>query len=190
MLSIIFAALVIYLVIELGIGNLESQKVLEPVFAIQNQQNHFEQFWDAFYPNFTNPLSIFILQILIIIITARLFSYISNKIGQPSVIGEIFAGIFLGPSLLGSMFPEFSSFLFPIESLGNLKFLSQVGLILFMFVVGMELDLKVLRTKAHEAVVISHMSIVVPFMLGTGLAYFVSTQMTRSIIKIVRDSFI
>lgn len=172
-LSIIFAVLVIYLVIELGIGNLEGQKVLEPVFAIQNQQNHFEQFWDAFYPNLTNPLSIFILQILIIIITARLFSYISNKIGQPSVIGEIFAGIFLGPSLLGSIFPEFSSFLFPIESLGNLKFLSQVGLILFMFVVGMELDLKVLRTKAHEAVVISHMSIVVPFMLGTGLAYFV-----------------
>jgi Kef-type K+ transport system membrane component KefB len=70
-------------------------------------------------------------------------------------------------------FPEFSSVLFPVESLGNLKFLSQIGLILFMFVIGMELDLKVLKNKANEAVVISHASIVIPFTLGIGLAYFV-----------------
>ncbi len=162
-----------YLTILYGEFNLESQKVIEPVKTIQNQASHFQQFLDAFHPNFTNPLSIFILQILTIIIVARFFAYLSSKLGQPSVVGEIFAGIFLGPSILGMWHPEFSAFLFPVESLGNLKFLSQVGLILFMFVVGMELDLKVLRTKAHEAVVISHVSIIVPFMLGTGLAYFV-----------------
>lgn len=172
-ISITVAASVMYWIIQYGELNLESQKVSEPVIAVQNTASHFEQFLQAFHPNFTNPLSIFILQILTIIIVARFFAYLSNKIGQPSVIGEIFAGIFLGPSIVGFWFPEFSAFLFPVESLGNLKFLSQVGLILFMFVVGMELDLKVLRTKAHEAIVVSHVSIIVPFMLGTGLAYFI-----------------
>jgi Kef-type K+ transport system membrane component KefB len=70
-------------------------------------------------------------------------------------------------------FPGFSAALFPVESLGNLKFLSQIGLILFMFVIGMELDIKVLKNKASEAVVISHASIVIPFALGIGLSYFV-----------------
>ncbi len=172
-ISITVAASVMYWIIQYGELNLEGQKVSEPVIVVQNTASHFEQFLQAFHPNFTNPLSIFILQILTIIITARFFSYLSSKIGQPTVIGEMFAGIFLGPSIIGLWFPEFSGFLFLVESLGNLKFLSQVGLILFMFVVGMELDLKVLRTKAHEAVVVSHVSIIVPFMLGTGLAYFI-----------------
>jgi Kef-type K+ transport system membrane component KefB len=99
--------------------------------------------------------------------------WIFRKIGQPSVIGEIIAGIVLGPSLLGLYFPEFSVALFPVESLGNLQFLSQIGLILFMFIIGIELDLKVLQNRAKEAIVISHASIVIPFALGIGLAYFV-----------------
>ncbi|HKO77203.1 MAG TPA: cation:proton antiporter, partial [Flavobacterium sp.] len=99
--------------------------------------------------------------------------WVFRKIGQPSVIGEIIAGIVLGPSLLGLYFPEFSQTLFPVASLGNLQFLSQIGLILFMFVIGMELDLKVLQNRAKDAIVISHASIVIPFALGIGLAYFV-----------------
>jgi Kef-type K+ transport system membrane component KefB len=75
--------------------------------------------------------------------------------------------------LLGLYFPEFSLALFPVESLGNLQFLSQIGLILFMFIIGIELDLKVLQNRAKEAIVISHASIVIPFALGIGLAYFV-----------------
>ena len=89
------------------------------------------------------------------------------------MVGEIIAGIVLGPSLLGKYFPNFSSTLFPVESLTNLNFLSQLGLILFMFVIGIELDLKVLRNKAHDALVISHASIVVPFASGVALAYFI-----------------
>ncbi len=123
--------------------------------------------------NFQDPLAILLAQIITIIFVARFFGWIFKKIGQPTVIGEIIAGIVLGPSLLGMYFPEFSAILFPVESLGNLKFLSQIGLILFMFVIGMELDLKVLKNKANEAVVISHASIVIPFTLGIGLAYFV-----------------
>ena len=58
---------------------------------------------------------------------------------------KIIAGIALGPSLIGLYFPEFTAAIFPTESLGNLQFLSQIGLILFMYVIGMELDLKVLK---------------------------------------------
>jgi len=131
------------------------------------------QFLTALQHNLQHPLAILLLQIITIIIVARFFGWIFRKIGQPSVIGEIIAGIFLGPSLVGMYFPEFSKTLFPPESLGNLQFLSQIGLILFMYVIGMELDLKVLKNKAKEAVVISHASIVIPFALGMGLAYFV-----------------
>lgn len=94
------------------------------------------------------------------------------KIGQPSVVGEITAGILLGPSLLGLLFPEFSTFLFPEDSLRRLYVLSQVGLILFMFIIGMELDISVLRKKAQSAIIISHASIIFPYFLGVTLAYF------------------
>ncbi|HEY5747636.1 MAG TPA: cation:proton antiporter [Chryseolinea sp.] len=120
-----------------------------------------------------HPLAVLLGQIVTIILFARLFGWICKKLRQPSVVGEIIAGIVLGPSLLGMYFPEFSAALFPKESMGNIQFLSQIGLILFMFVVGMELDLKVLRNKAHEAVVVSHASIIIPFALGMGLAYFI-----------------
>ena len=86
------------------------------------------------------------------------------------------AGIVLGPSLVGTFFPEYSALLFPVESLGNLQFLSQIGLILFMFVIGMELDLKALKNKAKDAVIISHASIIIPFTLGIILAYFIYTR--------------
>ncbi|WP_395053047.1 cation:proton antiporter [Flavobacterium sp.] len=151
---------------------LESSDVVAPV----SNSNYFNQFLDSLTHNLKHPLAILLLQIITIIIVARLFGWIFRKIGQPSVIGEIIAGIFLGPSLVGMYFPEYSAMLFPTESLGNLQFLSQIGLILFMFVVGMELDLKVLKNKANDAVVISHASIVFPFALGIGLAYFVYNE--------------
>jgi Kef-type K+ transport system membrane component KefB len=133
----------------------------------------FVQFLDSLVHNLKHPLAILLLQIITIIIVARSFGWIFRKIGQPSVIGEIIAGIFLGPSVVGMYFPHYSALLFPAESLGNLQFLSQIGLILFMFVIGMELDLKVLKNKANDAVVISHASIVIPFALGMGLSFFI-----------------
>lgn len=135
--------------------------------------NHWNDFLHSMVENLQHPLAILLAQIVTIILVARLFGWFFRKIGQPSVIGEMIAGIVLGPSLVGMYFPEFSAALFPKESLGNLQFLSQIGLILFMFVIGMELDLKVLKNKAHESVVISHASIVIPFALGLTLAYFV-----------------
>ncbi len=138
-----------------------------------NQNSSWKNFTDSFTENLHHPLALLLIQIVTIILVARLFGWICIKIKQPSVVGEMIAGIVLGPSLVGMYFPEFSAFLFPLESLGNLKFLSQIGLIFFMFIVGMELDINVLRNKAQNAVVISHASIVFPFALGVGLSYFI-----------------
>ncbi|MEA5128833.1 MAG: cation:proton antiporter [Proteiniphilum sp.] len=143
------------------------------IAEVTNNISHWQEFLDAFSHNLQHPLAILLLQIVVIILVARLFGWICKKIGQPTVIGEIIAGIALGPSLLGLYFPEISVFVFPDASLGNIQVLSQIGLVLFMFVVGMEIDLGVLKSKAHDAVVISHASIILPFALGMGLAYFI-----------------
>lgn len=143
------------------------------IVSNSSRESLFNQFVDSMIHNLKHPLAILLLQIITIIIIARFFGWIFRKIGQPTVIGEIIAGIFLGPSVVGMYLPEYSALLFPPESLGNLQFLSQIGLILFMFVIGMELDLKVLKNKANDAVVISHASIVFPFALGIGLSYYI-----------------
>ena len=118
-------------------------------------------------------MAVLLLQIIVIIAFARLFGFLFKKIGQPAVIGEIVAGIILGPSLLGFVFPQINHFLFPENSLVTLQFLSQIGLILFMFIIGMELDLKAISKQAYGAVIISHASIIIPYTLGMGLAYFI-----------------
>jgi Kef-type K+ transport system membrane component KefB len=91
---------------------------------------------------------------------------LATRVGQPPVVGEIAAGIILGPSLLGLMAPSVSATLFPAQSLPTLQMLSQVGVLLFMFVVGGELDVAHLRGRPHAAVAISHSSIAIPFILG------------------------
>lgn len=163
-----FSALIYWIV--------QSGKVLETgrnVHITANGTSHWTEFLNTISQNFSHPLALLLAQIITIITVARLLGWICKKIGQPTVIGEIAAGILLGPSFAGMYFPGFSMALFPEQSLGNLQFLSQIGLILFMFMVGMELDIKTLKTKAQDAVVISHASIIIPFALGMGLAYFI-----------------
>lgn len=151
----------------------QTLEIGEKIITKTNNSSSWDNFLESFKTNLHHPLALLLAQIVTIILVARLFGWICMKIKQPSVIGEMIAGIVLGPSLVGMYFPEFSAFLFPKESLGNLQFLSQIGLILFMYIVGMELDLSVLRKKAHDAVVISHASIIIPFALGIGLSYFI-----------------
>lgn len=148
------------------------KKIIPPV----SKNSEWGEFLISMEHNIKHPLAILLAQIVTILLVARMFGWLFKRIGQPTVIGEILAGIILGPSLVGAYFPEFSAALFPKESLPNLQFLSQIGLILFMFVVGMELDLKVLKNKANDAVVISHASIIFPFTLGLGFAYYVYEQ--------------
>jgi Kef-type K+ transport system membrane component KefB len=111
-----------------------------------------------------------IAQVAVILLAARLVGRLFRSLGQPQVIGEMAAGIMLGPSLLGWLAPGASQALFAPGSLGGLGALSEVGLVLFMFVVGLDLDTKALRTHGRAALVCSHASIVVPFVLGSALA--------------------
>ena len=117
-----------------------------------------------------SPVSILLLQIIVIIVVAKVFAAIFRRIGQPPVMGEMVAGIALGPSVLGLLSPQISLFLFPAPSLPTLGVLSQIGVVLFMFIVGMEVDLEHLREKASSAIMVSHASIVVPFLLGAALS--------------------
>jgi Kef-type K+ transport system membrane component KefB len=119
-----------------------------------------------------------ILQIGLILIAARLIGWLFNKLHQPRVVGEMFAGILLGPSLLGRLAPDLSAAIFPPASLGNLNALSQIGLLLFMFLVGMEIDLKQLRTLGRAALITSHVSIIVPFILGFLLAIYLYPRLS------------
>ncbi|HRD51918.1 MAG TPA: cation:proton antiporter, partial [Flavobacteriales bacterium] len=130
-----------------------------------------DHFTDTLSENIRHPLAVLLLQIAAIIAMARAFAFVFAKLGQPSVIGEIVAGIVMGPSVVGYWFPEAFAFIFPSGSLENLHVLSQIGLVLFMFVIGMELDLSILRGRLHTALVISHTSIVIMFALGALLAH-------------------
>ena len=157
----------------------EQGKLLEvgrKIVSPSSDDSQWVQFLSSLFHNLQRPLALLLFQIITIVVVARIFGWIFRKIGQPSVIGEIIAGIVLGPSLFGQYLPDMKEALFPVASLGNLQLLSQIGLILFMFVIGMELDLKVLKNKANEAVVISHASIIIPFALGIGLSYYIYHQ--------------
>ncbi|MDB6119441.1 MAG: cation/H(+) antiporter, partial [Verrucomicrobiaceae bacterium] len=129
--------------------------------------------------NGAEPLSHLFLQLLVIIGFSRIAGKIFVWAGQPAVVGEMAAGILLGPSLFGLIAPGPFAFIFTPSSLGTLKLMSQVGVCLFMFSVGMELDLKHVRTKAHTAVMVSHSSIVFPYLLGVILAYFLYSSLAH-----------
>ena len=117
-------------------------------------------------------LEIILLQIIIIISVARILGIFFRKINQPSVVGEIIAGILLGPSIFGYFFPGAYEFLFNPESLQILFYLSEIGLILYMFIIGMELDWDLARSGVKTSIGISVFSIALPFVFGIILAYF------------------
>jgi len=129
------------------------------------------------WENFRTSLGVLLMQIIVVLIMAGLFRRLFRSIHQPPVMGEMLAGIVLGPSVLGLIYPPAVSFLFPPASLETLRLLSQIGVVLFMFVVGMEVNVRQLREKGSAAVMISHASIVVPFLLGTALSLFLYREL-------------
>lgn len=116
------------------------------------------------------PIVLVLIQIVVVIGFSRLMGVACRQIQQPLVIGEIIAGILLGPSLLGLIAPDFKIWLFPVETLPYLNILSQIGLIFFMFLIGLELNPKYLSGQLETAILTSHVSILVPFSLGSILA--------------------
>ena len=117
-------------------------------------------------------MQIFLIQLLVIVAVGRATGALFRRIGQTAVIGEMCAGILLGPSVLGALSPSMEAGLFPPSSLQPLHLISQLGVVLFMFVVGMELDVDRLRGRARATVVISYTGIIVPFALGVLLSAY------------------
>ena len=111
-----------------------------------------------------------LLSVAVILLAARGLGWAFHLIGQPRVVGEMIAGIVLGPSLFGRFFPSTFSYVFPASSLPGLTVLSQLGLLLFMFVVGLEVDLGRILKQRAAVVLISNVSILLPLGLGIGLA--------------------
>ncbi len=107
-----------------------------------------------------------------VLAVGRLLGLLFRRVGQPPVMGEVVAGILLGPSLLGQVWPEAAEFILPPAVAPFLGVIAQLGVILYMFLVGLELNPGVLRQRVHATVAISHASIVVPFLLGAALALF------------------
>jgi Kef-type K+ transport system membrane component KefB len=111
-----------------------------------------------------------LLSLFAIIVLGRLLGKLCLHFGQPRVIGEMIAGIMLGPSLLGLIWPDAMAFVLPGHAAPFLGVIAQIGVILYMFLIGLELNASLLRSRAHATVAISHASIVTPFLLGSLLA--------------------
>lgn len=115
---------------------------------------------------------LFFLQMAVILGACRIMGILFNRIGQSQVVSEMIAGVVLGPSLMGWLFPGFSSYLFPVDSTPILFAVAQLGLVLYMFLIGVEFDVNLIKSRLRSAASVSLAGIVVPFALGGTLAYF------------------
>ena len=116
-------------------------------------------------------MTLLLVQMSIVLAVTIICGWLARKLGQSRVIGEIIGGILLGPSVLGRISPHGSAALFPEASLHSLETLSTVGLILFMFLIGMELDYDQLSKQRSTAVIASGTSILIPFITAAALAH-------------------
>jgi Kef-type K+ transport system membrane component KefB len=111
-----------------------------------------------------------LLALVVVLVVARILGVLFRKLNQPQVMGEVVAGILLGPSFLGWLAPGIASQVLPVNAAPYLAVIAQVGVVLYMFLVGLELDTDLLQKRTEAAIAISHASIVVPFLLGAAFA--------------------
>lgn len=127
-----------------------------------------------------NAIAQLLLSLSVLITAGRLLARCFRSVGQPAVIGEVIAGIMLGPSVLGRISPGASTYLLPAGSGSALAAVGQLGVILYIFLVGMKLNGDLARSHVRSTVAISHASIVVPFLLGAGLALYLYPRLSTS----------
>ncbi len=140
--------------------------------AAASPQDFVSAAWQGLEANATGGLGRLFLQLFIIVVAAALAGSLATRLGQPAVVGEMVVGILLGPSLFGLVAPHAFHFVFAPSTLESLRLFSQIGVCLFMFAVGMELDVSKLKRQVKTAIVVSHSSIVIPYLLGVTLALF------------------
>lgn len=121
---------------------------------------------------------LFFLQLAVILAAVRLVGLLARKIGQPQVVGEMIAGVLLGPSLFGALFPGAGAYLFPAQSKTIIYAVAQLGVVLYMFLVGAEFNVDLIRTRLKSAVTVSAAGIITPFILGGILAMFIAGNPT------------
>jgi Kef-type K+ transport system membrane component KefB len=121
-----------------------------------------------------------LLVLVVVIVTGRVIGKLFLFLQQPPVIGEVVAGILLGPSFLGRLAPEVSTYILPPAVAPVLGVIAQLGIILYMFIVGLELNVGLLRKRAHATIAISHVSIIAPFLLGSLLALSLYPRLSSS----------
>jgi Kef-type K+ transport system membrane component KefB len=173
LLMVFVFSLSIYLIVKKGAIEFTPDFEHAPVSDSHTLTEGFQLFNEMTLDRIRSSIGILLLQIIVILATCRIVGMLFKKIGQPTVIGEIVAGILLGPSILGYFSPQLSGFLFPPESFAYIKMLSQFGLILFMYTIGMELDLGLVRKRFQDTILISHTSTIVPFCIGMLVAFFI-----------------
>ena len=161
----------------LQLGEALTPTLLRPVQAGETTfTSAFRDFNTSVTHHIHSTIGVLLLQILIILLAARAMGWLFRKLHQPAVIGEIVAGILLGPSLFGRVASGAFTILFPVESLPNIQLLSNFGLILFMFAIGMELRLGDIRRQLKSSLIISHAGIFIPFALSLPLSYAIYTE--------------
>jgi Kef-type K+ transport system membrane component KefB len=120
--------------------------------------------------DFNKLVGAFFLSVVIVLLAARLFGIVAAKVGQPRVMGEVIAGLLLGPSVLGAISPNLQAAAFPTDILPALGVAANLGLIFYMFLVGLEVDREQLKGKAVQALTISNASVTLPMLLGIAIA--------------------
>ena len=115
---------------------------------------------------------LFFLQMAFILGGCRIVGILFKRLGQSQVVSEMIAGVVMGPSLMGWMFPGLSTYLFPADAKPILFAVAQLGLVLYMFLIGVEFDVGLIKSRLRSAASVSLAGIVVPFALGATLAYF------------------
>jgi Kef-type K+ transport system membrane component KefB len=112
----------------------------------------------------------FFVAVAIVMLLARLFGMAAARLGQPRVMGEVLAGIVLGPTVVGALFPAVESAIFPSDLIPYIGVVAQLGLIFYMFLVGLEVDLSQIKGRVGQVAAISNVSVALPMMLGVAVA--------------------
>jgi Kef-type K+ transport system membrane component KefB len=126
-----------------------------------------------------------LLALTAVVVLGRMLATVCRAVGQPPVIGEVVAGILLGPSALGATFPDVAAFLLPESIEPTLSVLAQIGVVAYMFLVGVELNPALIRGLVRTALTVSCASVALPFMCGAGLALYLYPRFSTTAVPIL-----